>query len=542
MAEVEEPRIVGRYTLHGEIASGGMATVYFGRLMGQAGFSRVVAIKRLHPQFVRDEDFRAMFLDEARVCARVRHPNVVSILDVVELEGELCLVMEYVQGETFSRLMRTARLAQNGIAVEMVAGIVSGVLDGLHAAHEARSERGEPLGIVHRDVSPQNIMVGVDGVARVVDFGVAKATGRLQTTRDGQLKGKLSYMAPEQIRGGVVDRRTDIYSASVVLWEALAGRRLFDGDHDAVVYGKVLESPVAPPSQYAAGIGAALDAIVLRGLARDPESRFPTALEMAVAIEGAVPLASARQIGRKVQYLAEATLLRRAERFAEIENISSIDQKHAQSALMPAAASSAPSASTWAHSIGSGGSAAQSADPARPPVPSNPALAAEAAGPQSLDPRSVSQLTNLSMSGHGRISRAPRSRARLMAAVIGGASAGLLLLVGLLVAVSWRQHSLLGGDTTTSAPANDTSAPVPIGPDRSDVPPIAPPIAQTLVVPDSSASAAPAPSGQRAPTKRAAQPAPAKSSGAKGPAGANDCNPPYTLDAKGTRIPKIHCL
>jgi serine/threonine protein kinase len=193
--------------MFGEIAAGGMATVHLGRLLGPVGFSRTVAIKRLHPQYAKDPDFVSMFLDEARVAARIQHPNVVPTLDVVSLEGELFLVMDYVAGESLGRLLRALRDRGPRVPPRIVGSIMTNVLYGLHAAHEARSERGEPLGLIHRDVSPQNVLVGLDGVARVLDFGVAKAAGRVQTTGDGQVKGKLSYMPPEQIAGGEIDRR-----------------------------------------------------------------------------------------------------------------------------------------------------------------------------------------------------------------------------------------------------------------------------------------------------------------------------------------------
>src|SRR5262245_3092434 len=189
MAQAEEhpvERVVGRYALYGEIASGGMATVHFERLLGPVGFSRTVAIKRLHPQFAKDPEFVSMFLDEARLAARIRHPNVVATLDVVATKGELFLVMEYVQGESLSRLARAVMARGENLPPRIVASIMCGVLHGLHAAHEARDQRGEPLGIVHRDVSPQNVLVGIDGTARVVDFGVAKASGRHQSTRKGK--------------------------------------------------------------------------------------------------------------------------------------------------------------------------------------------------------------------------------------------------------------------------------------------------------------------------------------------------------------------
>ncbi len=327
-------RVVGRYALYGEIASGGMATVHLGRLLGPVGFSRTVAIKRLHSQFAKDPEFVSMFLDEARLAARVRHLNVVPTLDVVATEGELFLVMDYVQGESLAKLGRIAE-TQGAIPVRIIAGILVGALHGLHAAHEAKSERGEKLDLVHRDISPQNILVGVDGVARVLDFGVAKATGRLQTTREGHLKGKLSYMAPEQVSGRVT-RQTDVYAAGIVLWEALTGVRLFRGDTDAETLHRVISGVVAPPSQYAANLPPGLDAVVLGALRREPTERYATAREFAVAIERCTGIASPTEIGEWVEAVAHDTLLRRAERVNEIESGSApFDDAKVLSALQP---------------------------------------------------------------------------------------------------------------------------------------------------------------------------------------------------------------
>jgi serine/threonine-protein kinase len=314
-------RTIGRYALHAEIAAGGMATIHIGRLLGPVGFARTVAIKRLHPPLAKDPEFVAMFLDEARLAARIRHPNVVSTLDVVATEGELFVVMEYVPGESLARLLRAVRSNKEIVPVPIAATILVGVLHGLHAAHEARDERGDPLRIVHRDVSPHNILVGTDGDAHVIDFGIAKARGRMQVTRQGQIKGKLSYMPSEQLLGQAIDHRADIFAASIVLWEALTGQRLFQGTDDGEVYAKVLLGKVEAPSVHAKGVTRALDAIVLRGLARDRTQRYGTAREMALALEAAIPLAPPSQVGSWVDGLVGDSLAERTEQIAHIERL-----------------------------------------------------------------------------------------------------------------------------------------------------------------------------------------------------------------------------
>ncbi|XXY49230.1 serine/threonine-protein kinase [Sorangium sp. So ce269] len=317
-AQERERRTLDRYTLHGVIASGGMASVHFARLVGAHGFARTVAIKRLHPQFARDPEFSSMLLDEARLAVRIRHPNVVTTLDSVQADGELFVVMEYIAGESLSSLLRETGRRGVRVPQPVVSSILAGALAGLHAAHEATAEDGAPLQIVHRDVSPQNILVGDDGIARVLDFGIARAAVRSQVSRVGQLKGKLSYMAPEQLRGAPVDRRADIYAAAVVLWEVLTGRRLFTGECDAEIFGRILEGVIQPPSAFGE-VPPALDAVVLRGLEKDPDRRYATALEMAAALEEALPPASPRAVGAWVEATAGSLLEARAKSLAEIE-------------------------------------------------------------------------------------------------------------------------------------------------------------------------------------------------------------------------------
>jgi serine/threonine protein kinase len=328
-AGARRTRSLGRYALCDELAAGGMATVHFGRLLGPAGFARTVAIKRLHAQYAKDPEFVAMFLDEARLAARIRHPNVVSTLDVIVHEDEVFLVMEYIHGDSLSKLFQRAAL---GMPLPIVCAIMASVLHGLHAAHEARDERGDPLRIIHRDVSPQNILVGADGIARVLDFGVAKAVRRLHTTGDGSLKGKLRYMAPEQLRGEPIDRRVDVFSASIVLWEMLTGRRLFQGEEAAVYVTRLLADRIERPCTLVPDLPPALDDIVMRGLTLDRADRFATARDMAVALESAATPATAHAVGAWVESTLRGELSARAAILADIERG---EELHPENSALP---------------------------------------------------------------------------------------------------------------------------------------------------------------------------------------------------------------
>jgi eukaryotic-like serine/threonine-protein kinase len=316
----------GRYALYGPIASGGMATVHFGRLLGEAGFARTVAIKRLHGELVETPEFVSTLCDEARLASRIRHPNVVATLDMVTDQSELFLVMEYVPGASLHELQAAMLVAGTMVAPKVATAVLAGVLHGLHAAHDATDELGEPLGIVHRDVSPQNVLVGADGLARLLDFGIAKGKGRLQKTRAGQLKGKVGYMPPEQILGEEPDRRSDVYSAAVVLWELLTGRRLFEGPDNFNLIPKIIEADLDPPSAIVPEVPRPLDAIVMRALNRAPDARYESARAFAVALEDAVGVATQREVGDWVQKVAAEPLGERVKRLRALER-ESLDEK-----------------------------------------------------------------------------------------------------------------------------------------------------------------------------------------------------------------------
>jgi serine/threonine-protein kinase len=312
---------IGRYALFDQFAEGGIATVHFGRLDGAGGFSRVVAIKRLHPHLVENEEFTDMLLKEARLAARVRHPNVVPTLDVVASKGDVLLVLDYVHGESLSALCRTqAKERKDHVPVDIAVAVMHDVLSGLCAVHEATDEKGRLLGLVHRDISPPNVVVGADGYSRVLDFGIAKALEHIEESMPNRLKGKIGYMSPEQIRGEGVTQRSDVFSAGVILWELLATRRLFSSSIESERMKEIVAGNYPLLSRFRPGIARHLEQVTMRALAVDPEKRFANSREFADALELASTRASARRVAAWVTDLAAKTLSDRARMIAQVEN------------------------------------------------------------------------------------------------------------------------------------------------------------------------------------------------------------------------------
>ena len=310
-------RQLGRYEVLTQLASGGMAAVYVARAQGVAGFERLVAIKVLHPHLAYEEDFISMFLDEARLAARIRHPNVVPTLDISDSQGDgYFLVMEYIEGDHLGALLgRSARQGERLPRPFVCRGVVD-ALQGLGAAHRLKDENGSALNLVHRDISPHNILFGTDGIARLTDFGVAKAEVRMASTRAGQFKGKLAYMAPEQASAGTTDQRSDLFSMGIILWESLTGRRLFKGENNAATLKKILSDPIPKPSALWEDL-VPYDELVLKALDREPESRFQSADEFVEAIEnvaGRTGIANARDAAEFVKDLASEKLKRETAR------------------------------------------------------------------------------------------------------------------------------------------------------------------------------------------------------------------------------------
>ena len=290
-----------------------MATVYVAKKSGVAGFERLVAIKCCHPHLRDDEEFVSMFLDEARLAASIRHPNVVATLDVSDGEY-LYLVMEYIEGCSLGNLVRHASKAGTTVPPPIAVRVMIDTLLGLHAAHELEDADGKPLGLVHRDVSPQNILVGIDGVSRITDFGIAFAASRATVTQEGRIKGKFSYLSPEQAKSQPVTRRMDVFSAGSVLWEALVGRSLFRRSDDAATMRAVLSGVIPPPSTVNRALPKSLDGVVMKALQRNPDTRYQTAAEFAEALERlALDGATTRAVGAHVDSTFESGLAERRE-------------------------------------------------------------------------------------------------------------------------------------------------------------------------------------------------------------------------------------
>ncbi|MEJ7733698.1 MAG: serine/threonine-protein kinase [Polyangiaceae bacterium] len=304
------PERVGRYEVLCAIASGGMATVYLGRARGVGGFERDVAIKLPHRHVLETSAAAVELVEEAKLAAALRHPNIVSVLDVGEDEGGVHLVMDYVEGESLNTLV--AASPESSLPLGVGVRILLDVLAGLHAAHELRDADGTALGVVHRDVSPQNILVGLDGVSRLADFGVAKVLTRGTSTRTGTIKGKVAYMAPEQARGQAVDRRSDVWAAGVVAWELLAGRRLRASDNDAVNLLELVTEPPPHVGSVRPDVPPGLGDVVAAALRLDPTARTPDALRLATDLReacraGAVHIAEASEVAAQASALIGGT-------------------------------------------------------------------------------------------------------------------------------------------------------------------------------------------------------------------------------------------
>jgi serine/threonine protein kinase len=517
-----------RYELFGEIASGGMASVRYGRRIGPLGFARPVAVKRLHAQFAKNPDFVSMFMDEARLSARLVHANIVATLDVLLGPGEISLVMEYVHGESLGVLLEKSLEFREAVPARIAVSMLASVLHGLHAAHEATDDQHNPLHVVHRDVSPQNILVGADGVPRMIDFGIARALGHMRTTPSGEIKGKLAYIAPEQLSSGVVDRRADVYGASVVLWETLTGRRLFDADSESALVHKVLHSTVLPPSAENPGVPRSIDEIVLKGLARDPKQRFATALDMALALERAVAPATQSEVARWLDRLIGDKLRNRARALTLMQEHGPPEQ--APAVTRPRASSPETRKIELA-----------SSQPGWPNVPERPDSVPLPAPPME-EP----------VSSDGRPSSEIRLRGRRSA--MRGLALGLLIASVAVAALAWSQLRS-AHDEAREVPLVKPAPEIPLAPvgpieiqPPSEEPPSEPagvsPVGQPEPERESPESVSESPPTGARTNLHAKRMSPRRPDAKVQPAARKkpNCDPYYYIDHEGIRRPKPECL
>ena len=333
---------LGRYTVLRHLASGGMADVLLGKTEGIEGFERHVVLKRIRPEHARDQHFIKMFLDEARVAASLHHQNIIQVHDIGEADGEYFFAMEYVHGEDLRAILKAQAKQRTHVPLPFVIAIIAAAAAGLHHAHERRGSDKRPLHIVHRDVSPSNILVGYDGSIKLFDFGIAKA-GTGDDTLAGHVKGKIAYMSPEQVTNGVVDRRSDVYALGVVLYELATTTRLFRGDSDHAVMEQIVHSRVPLPRVRRPDLTNELSTIIMTALSSDPDRRYQSADELRAALDQ-----YAEQTGTSVQPAQLAGYMRKLfgdkpEPWLDLSSRAS----EAVEELMPTSISASHARQTW---------------------------------------------------------------------------------------------------------------------------------------------------------------------------------------------------
>ncbi|WP_394822080.1 serine/threonine-protein kinase [Pendulispora albinea] len=510
---VTRPRVVGRYALYDALGVGGMGSVHFG-VVRDGEEPRPVAAKQLHAEYARDPASVTMLLDEMRLTRMAQHPNVVPVLDFAYDGEQMVLVMEYVHGESLRHLLATARRRGLVVPLRIAAAVLLDVLRALHAAHHARDEAGNALDLVHRDVTPENILVGANGITRLGDFGVAKASGRLHATQSGGLKGKLAYLAPEQL-GGHVTARADLYAAALVFWEALAGVRAFRGQDEVELISQALNPKIPPPSAIAQGIPPALDGVMLRALSVAPEDRhenaeaFASALAEAVGTEG---VASAAEVGAWTHELAGDKLDERAARLTEI-----VEMERAR--LRDGTGGTG----------GTGGAAVAG---------SGPASGVPSLSPQSLQLAHVSPLPDASQSVPAA-QKPPRFTPFVLLTVL---TVACLALIGRELVAPVKARAEVQPELP-AAPVLAPPAPsVPLAPASAPAPEAAAPrnnVAASAPSRDVAAAAplkAPEPQPDNHPSRAT------KTKRAPAVHRADGCDPPFVVDAMGIRVYKEECF
>jgi serine/threonine protein kinase len=427
-----------------ELASGGMATVYLAYATDGRGTNPLVAIKRPHHHLASDKTFLSMLLDEARLASLIDHENVVKVRELGFHAGEPFIVLDYVEGASLSELRKELAAAERAVETRVAVRIALDALAGLHAAHEMRDETGKPLGIIHRDVSPHNVLIGYDGRARLTDFGIAKAADRLQTTRTHEVKGKLAYLAPERVdKRRMCTKQSDVFSMAVVLWECIAGRRLFRGEEAVDVLQDVMSAPIPRLRQLGARIPPALDDVIARALSRELDRRFLTAADFARAMEQAAGRANVgepRDVARMIEAIFGPRLALRHEQIRRA-------LQSASSAVELLRASGLPDRPR----------------PASPIAPSTLAVLASVAPPAPSERYSFGQAN-----GDYVGALAGRSRLGVLSGIAGGIAIGTIITL-IVASRTSAQHQ-------AALPSSSASAAAP-------APPEPPPLVRRVVVP-----------------------------------------------------------
>jgi serine/threonine-protein kinase len=469
------PRQIGRYEIVGPLASGGMAEILLARLAGPSGFMRPVVIKRILPHLARKKDFVDMFLDEARIVAGIRHPNVVQVTELGHEEGELFLAREYLEGESTSGLMRRLQTRGERLDLTLAAYIVAEACAGVHAAHELADENGKKLNIVHRDVTPHNVFIGYKGTIKVLDFGIATASDRISQTEAGQFKGKLEYASPEQCKGAVLDRRSDIFALGTILWELTTGKRLFKRASPIDMQRAICEQPIPAPGTVATDVPypAELTAITMKAIARKRRERYQTALELRhdllVAMRKlSVRIAPEEDLSVVMNRLFEARIEEKADMLRRVKSGASVPKlpigEADEQVEIPVAAnveytSQPPEGAPGATDTGS--LSEGDAIPAAPPAPSLPdsdsSLSAAQRAPAFRAPVIIGAAV-LAMIGIILTLVAIVARTRPPKPVAGGALDASLVASAVVSAAPPAASSLAAGAASSEAPAASATA------------------------------------------------------------------------------------
>ena len=538
----EAPIRIGRYVLYAALGAGSTSTVHFALEEGE-GYSRVVAAKRFVPNLASSAEFVAELTAEIQQTARVRHLNIVPVREIVTDVGECVVIMDYVPGETLANLLQAcAERTAPAPPPDVVCAIVRDMLQGLQAMHEARDAEGAPAGLIHGDASPKNVLVGTDGFSRMLDFGVAHALGDLSLMQRDRVRGKLAYTSPERLESGKVDARADLFAVAVTMWEALVARKLFMSDDPAKTIERVASAPIQKPSELVPGIPAAIDAIVMRGLARDPSRRFSSAKEMLAALKTAAKPATLADVEAWMKSLVGDALAERVRIAKELEALGKTRSSEEAAPKVFTPEDAAPPSSHHRESAVEGAAKVPPPEaPLEPALP--PSLGAPLTGPAPIiiDPAPASAAPTSFMSQaesqFGPMSTAtkialnsikelpPPMRERVAGERMHGPRK-ILLGALIICAMYGAVYYLLFIDRPAKDPA---LAPLPSVASASGAAP--PPAAPSVDPFEQVANPIPADSTAIAPSHQKP----------RGSRHLKKCDPPYVLDMSGKKVPNTSC-